>query len=76
MAWRWQRSATDERNDYFQFATPESLAVGGGGSFAIFLADDLLRGSSGISSTFGNPCLAGSLEFTVGQIEVWAITRT
>jgi hypothetical protein len=66
----------DERNDYFQFGTPESLAVGGGGHFAIFLQEDLLRGSSGISATFGNPCLAGSTEFAVGKLEVWAVLPT
>ena len=37
VAWRWRRAVGDERNDYFQFGTPESLAVGGGGHFAIFL---------------------------------------
>lgn len=38
--------------------------------------EDLLRGSSGISATFGNPCLAGSSEFAVGQLEVWAVMPT
>ncbi len=76
VAWRWRRSVSGDRNDFFQFGTPESVAVGGGGHFAIFLAEDLLRGSSGISSTFGNPCLAGSAEFTVGQLEVWAVNPT
>lgn len=76
VAWRWRRAVGDDRNDYFQFGTPESLAVGGGGHFAIFLQEDLLRGSSGISATFGNPCLAGSTEFTVGQLEVWAVAPT
>ena len=36
-AWRWRRPAADERNDYFMFGTPDSLAVGGGDHFAIFL---------------------------------------
>lgn len=119
VAWRWRRAVGDERNDYFQFGTPESLAVGGGGHFAIFLQvcasidgvyftlhsymchafcaggamiikctasnlqqyvlqlqEDLLRGSSGISATFGNPCLAGSTEFAVGKLEVWAVLPT
>lgn len=117
VAWRWRRAVGDERNDYFQFGTPESLAVGGGGHFAIFLQaheslgcprftlhpyitalscmsevdaavvaftttrraamqEDLLRGSSGISATFGNPCLAGSSEFAVGKLEVWAVLPT
>lgn len=72
--WRWRPASSEERNDYFMFGTPESLAVGGGGHFAIFLSEGLLRGSSGISSTFGNPCLAGSSDFTVGQLEVWSLT--
>jgi hypothetical protein len=40
------------------------------------LQEDLLHGSSGISATFGNPCLAGSTEFTVGKLEVWAVLPT
>lgn len=38
VAWRWKRATGDlERNDYFMFGAPESLAVGGGGHFALFL---------------------------------------
>ena len=40
------------------------------------MQEDLLRGSSGISATFGNPCLAGSTEFAVGKLEVWAVLPT
>ena len=40
------------------------------------LQEDLLRGSSGISATFGNPCLAASTEFAVGKLEVWAVLPT
>jgi len=77
VAWRWKRATGDlERNDYFMFGAPESLAVGGGGHFALFLQEDLLRGSSGISATFGNGCLASANEFTVGQVELWSLSRT
>lgn len=77
VAWRWKTATTNlTRNDYFMFGSPESLAVGGGGHFALFLQEDLLRGSSGISATFGNACLASANEFTVAQVELWTLRRT
>ena len=72
MAWGWKRSA-GPRNDFFQFAALNSLGVGGGGHFAIFLDGDLLHGASGISETFGNPCLAHNPEYQVGRVEMWSL---
>ena len=37
--------------------------------------EDLLRGSSGISVTFGNACLASANEFGVRQVELWSLSR-
>lgn len=43
---------------------------------ALVAQEDLLRGSSGISATFGNACLASANEFTVAQVELWSLSRT
>lgn len=77
VAWKWNHStARLARNDYFMFGAADSLAVGGGGNFALFLQEDLLGGSSGISATFGNACLASANEFSVTQVELWSLSRT
>ncbi len=61
------------KNDFFQFSTPECLAVGGLGHFAIWLDAELLAGNSGTCGTFGSPCLSCKEEFTVQGVELWSI---
>ncbi|KAL6759905.1 TLD-domain-containing protein [Haematococcus lacustris] len=58
-------------NDYFQFATPEGLGVGGAGHFAIWMDNDLLEGSSAQCLTFDSPCLSSAPEFHIRAIELW-----
>uniref|UniRef100_A0ACD5VDD4 Uncharacterized protein n=2 Tax=Avena sativa TaxID=4498 RepID=A0ACD5VDD4_AVESA len=58
-------------NNYFTFCSPEYLAMGGGGHFALYLGEDLLNGSSSTSETFNNPCLSLSEEFEVKHVELW-----
>eukprot|EP00775_Hariotina_reticulata_P009710 gene9710-9869_t len=61
------------KNDFFQYAQPESLAVGGLGAFAIWLDAELLHGSSGSCGTFGSPSLASREEFKVATVELWGL---
>eukprot|EP00193_Tetraselmis_chui_P007597 CAMPEP_0177765122 /NCGR_PEP_ID=MMETSP0491_2-20121128/7820_1 /TAXON_ID=63592 /ORGANISM="Tetraselmis chuii, Strain PLY429" /LENGTH=578 /DNA_ID=CAMNT_0019281443 /DNA_START=100 /DNA_END=1838 /DNA_ORIENTATION=- len=72
LAYPWKRKSK-ERNDFYQFATSDSIAVGGGGHFAIWMDQDLAYGNSGVSDTYGNPCLSGSSEFRIKSVELWAI---
>lgn len=58
-------------NKYFQLGRPESLAVGGGGAFALCLDDMFERGSSGACATFDSPCLASERDFEVTVFEAW-----
>ncbi|XP_031478196.1 uncharacterized protein LOC116249163 isoform X1 [Nymphaea colorata] len=58
-------------NRYFTLCSPEFLALGGGGHFALYLDGDLLTGSSSASETFDNPCLAHTPEFEVKGVELW-----
>ncbi|XP_074579857.1 uncharacterized protein LOC141836297 [Curcuma longa] len=62
---------TTGTNHYFTLCSSDSLALGGGGHFALYLDGDLLNGSSSSSDTFGNSCLAHSEEFEVKEIELW-----
>ena len=61
------------KNDYFQFGTPENLALGGAPAYALSLDGDLVYGRSGVSETFGNPCLAYREEFVIGRVELWGL---
>ncbi|KAG2711888.1 hypothetical protein I3760_04G098500 [Carya illinoinensis] len=58
-------------NRYFTLCSTEFLAIGGGGHFALYLDADLLNGSSSVSETYGNPCLAHSVDFEVKEVELW-----
>ncbi|XP_074590530.1 uncharacterized protein LOC141846397 [Curcuma longa] len=66
---------TTGRNRYFTLCSSDSLALGGGGHFALYLDGDLLNGSSSSSDTFGNSCLAHSEEFEVKEIELWGFVH-
>lgn len=58
-------------NNYFTLCATDSLALGGGSHFALYLDGDLLTGSSSTSDTFNNPCLAHSEDFEVKEVELW-----
>jgi len=59
-------------NRYFTLCSTDFLAIGGGGHFALYLDGDLLNGSSSVSETYGNPCLAHTEDFEVKEVELWA----
>ncbi|CAL1376749.1 unnamed protein product [Linum trigynum] len=58
-------------NRYYTLCSTDFLAVGGGGHFALYLDNELLNGSSSVSETYGNPCLAFSQDFEVKEVELW-----
>lgn len=60
-------------NTFFHLCSHDSLAIGGGGHFALFLDSMLERGSSGPSSTFGNTCLASQPNFDIVVVEVFKL---
>ncbi|KAL5542357.1 hypothetical protein UlMin_010067 [Ulmus minor] len=62
-------------NRYYYICMNDSLALGGGGNFALCLDGDLLNGTSGPCETFGNMCLAHSPEFELKNVELWGFTH-
>ncbi|XP_020241505.1 TLD domain-containing protein 2 isoform X1 [Asparagus officinalis] len=62
-------------NRYFTHCSPDFLALGGGGHFALYLDGDLLNGSSSASETFANSCLAHSEDFVVKEVELWGFVH-
>ncbi|KAG6593813.1 Oxidation resistance protein 1, partial [Cucurbita argyrosperma subsp. sororia] len=62
-------------NPYYYICLNDLLAIGGGGSFALRLDDDLLNGSSGPCDTFGSLCLAHDPEFELKNVELWGFAH-
>ncbi|XP_004497807.1 uncharacterized protein [Cicer arietinum] len=62
-------------NRYYYLCSNDSLALGGGGGFALYLDGDLLTGASGPCDTFGNECLAHTPEFELKNVELWGFTH-
>ncbi|XP_030463942.1 uncharacterized protein LOC115683540 [Syzygium oleosum] len=63
-------------NRYYYICMNDSLALGGGGNFALSLDGDLLSGTSGPCETFGNSCLAHNPEFELKNVELWGFTHS
>lgn len=66
--YKWSRA-----NSFFQLGGAESMAVGGGGKFALFLDSMFERGSSGPCATYNSPCLASSNQFDVVVLEAYKL---
>ncbi|KAG6597984.1 Oxidation resistance protein 1 [Phytophthora cinnamomi] len=69
MKYQWSR-----KNSYFMLCSDESLIMGGGGNFGLFLDSDLSRGTSGACETYNSPPLTTSQEFTCVHVELWGFT--
>ena len=67
-AYKWQNS-----NQYFVSTSKDEIAIGGGGSSAIWLDGHLLNAYSEPCSTFSSPSLTSSYYFKISNIEVWKI---
>ncbi|PRQ48709.1 putative TLDc domain-containing protein [Rosa chinensis] len=55
-------------NRYFTLCATDFLAIGGWSFCTLF---EQLSGSSSVSETYGNPCLANSEDFDVKEVELW-----
>lgn len=62
-----------KKNSYFQLTNSDSIALGGGGKFALFIDSMLERGSSGSCTTFDNPCLASNDQFDIVVLEAYSL---
>eukprot|EP00935_MAST-01C_sp_MAST-1C-sp1_P002606 g2606.t1 len=63
---RWTK-----KNNYFMLANEESIAMGGGGNFGLYLDCDLFAGTSGTCETFGSSPLTAPEDFQCTNVEVW-----
>mmetsp|Transcript_60140 Transcript_60140/g.130431 ORF Transcript_60140/g.130431 Transcript_60140/m.130431 type:complete len:368 (-) Transcript_60140:103-1206(-) len=62
------------KNSYFMYSDYELIAMGGGdGRHAVSVFQDLLHGHSSPTETFGNSILAGTEDFIVRDLEIWAL---
>jgi len=70
-AYRWDPDA-EKTNYVFQAGRADSVSLGGGNGFALWLDGDLLNGASAACDTFGTPGpLACAETFKVRAVEVW-----
>ena len=61
-------------NNYYQFCDRSGFGLGGGirgGRFALYLGNDLWRGSSNKTECFENDCLSSHADFECVDLEVW-----
>ena len=58
-------------NSHFQLAYHDSIAMGGGGHFGLWLDEAFEYGSSGRSETYQNAPLGSDESFRVLKVEVW-----
>lgn len=56
----------------FQYSNLTCLAAGGGGDYSLFVGEDFIKGTCGISATYENEMLSEQ-NFKVKQFEVWGI---
>ena len=60
-------------NYYFQLAQSDSLGIGGGSNYALWIDEDFTRGVSGYCETYDSECIASGEEFDVLNVEIWSI---
>jgi len=72
VAWHWWHKKMKEcQNDFFMWTQSDAMAIGGTGGYAVWLDEELARGISRTSATFGNDSLSSSEEFRIGAVELW-----
>ena len=65
---RWSQA-----NEFFTYSTSQEIAIGGGGSSAIWIDGNLLNAYSESCSTFNSPGLTQERSFKIKNIEAWQI---
>ena len=62
-------------DDQYILSASDSLALGGGGTFGLWLDRDCLHGASGPCRTFGNPGpLSATANFDIVSVEIWELS--
>ena len=72
LIYRWQGGA-----EQHQYADAKSIGLGGSkekGRFALYISEDLYRGSSNKVETYENEPLSKNIDFKCNHVEVWGIT--
>jgi len=64
------------RNSFFQMGKADSLAMGGGDHFGLYVDAELLDGSSGACETFESQPLSNKVDFKVVSLEIWGFSSS
>ncbi|KAH0790564.1 TLD family protein [Histomonas meleagridis] len=62
-------------NQYFVTSSDKNIAIGGGGSSAIWIDGNLLNAFSESCATFNSPSLTKQIKFKVCELEVWTLCQ-
>mmetsp|Transcript_2855 Transcript_2855/g.4076 ORF Transcript_2855/g.4076 Transcript_2855/m.4076 type:complete len:312 (+) Transcript_2855:177-1112(+) len=75
-AWSTNKYVWTGKNHFHQYSNQENLGMGGGGSFAFVLDDNLQTGVAGISETYDNEMLyeKNGGKFDVKNVEIWSFS--
>eukprot|EP01119_Soliformovum_irregulare_P005379 TRINITY_DN17146_c0_g1_i1.p1 TRINITY_DN17146_c0_g1~~TRINITY_DN17146_c0_g1_i1.p1 ORF type:complete len:512 (+),score=98.25 TRINITY_DN17146_c0_g1_i1:122-1657(+) len=60
-------------NNLFMLSDETSISLGGGGTFALWLDSDFLKGSTRECETWDNPPLTSQEQFTCLRLELWKV---
>ncbi|KAJ1442643.1 TLD-domain-containing protein [Ochromonadaceae sp. CCMP2298] len=69
----FQYFSSSGRNMFFLLTSHESIALGGGGNFALYLDSELNKGASGECATYASPCLAAREDFSCVDCEMFVL---
>ncbi|EEA05022.1 TLD domain-containing protein [Cryptosporidium muris RN66] len=61
------------KNCFYIYSDSNHIAVGGGGSYALAIDADFLRGWSSPCVTFDSPCLSRNEDFIISAFQVWTL---
>ncbi|CAK4770963.1 unnamed protein product [Aphanomyces euteiches] len=69
-----EKYSWSRKNNYFQLCNEESLVMGGGNSFGLYLDADLVHGTTGKCDTYSSEPLVPGENFACTHVEVWGYT--
>ena len=65
-----------KKNDYFITSSDNEIAIGGGGSAALWIGGDMDRAMSEKCETFASPQLTEEMEFRIINLEAWTLQES
>eukprot|EP00743_Colponemidia_sp_Colp-15_P003565 GILK01003846.1.p1 GENE.GILK01003846.1~~GILK01003846.1.p1 ORF type:complete len:607 (+),score=90.01 GILK01003846.1:153-1973(+) len=65
-----------EQNEFFIYSDEESITMGAGGQFGLFVDSEFEKGTSGECETYNSESLSSTEDFIISKIEFWGFTNS